>query len=64
MKKRQIYMVELSAPLKSFELDKNSAFIENFQTALLLSLLENKKLTGGQFELCAAELKKTRTAKS
>ena|GEM_PF-2069271 len=33
-------------------------FIHNFQTALLLSLLERGLLTQGQFECCAEELQR------
>jgi len=57
-KRRQIYIIESEPEPQGFEPDQ--AFIENFQTAVLLSLLEDKRLTRRQFDLCIEELKKQR----
>ena len=64
MKKRQLYMIELEPEPQSIEPEKNQDFIENFQTAILLSLLENKQLTKWQFDFCLGELQKQQHKKN
>ena len=58
MKRRQLYMIELGPEPQRIDPQKNQDFIENFQTAILLSLLENKQLTKWQFDICVDELQK------
>lgn len=59
MRKRQIYMVELEGKKSNTDYGKNTYFIKNFQTAILLSLLENKLIAKWQFDRCTDELDKT-----
>lgn len=40
--------------------EPDQKFIENFQTAILLSLLEEGQLARWQFDFCVKELEKTR----
>lgn len=51
-------MIELELEERNGDLRNNKAFIVNFQTGILLSLLENKQLTKWQFDLCMEELQK------
>jgi hypothetical protein len=53
-------MIELEPEIRNMELLKNQDFKENFQTAILLSLLKNKQLTKWQFDFCVEELRKQR----
>ena len=66
MKRRPLYMIELEqypAPEQpDTPLDRNREFKENFQTAILLSLLEKGQLAKWQFDLCLDELAKQRLA--
>lgn len=70
MKRRPLYMIELEAhPVpapqqQNTRLDQNQEFKENFQTAILLSLLEKGQLAKWQFDLCLEELAKQRLAAS
>lgn len=59
MHKRQLYMVELERNKLGTEYNKNLDFIKNFQTAILLSLLEDKLIAKWQFDQCMDELKRT-----
>lgn len=51
-------MVELDIEPPDTRLDNNKNFIENFQTAILLSLLDKGALTKLQFDLCVDKLQK------
>lgn len=70
MKRRTLYMIELeTSPAPTPEqqntpLDHNREFKENFQTAILLSLLEKGQLAKWQFDYCLEELAKQRLAAS
>ena len=55
MKKRPLYMVELTAPLSD---PAGQNFTENFQAAVLLALLGQGLLTKRQFGLCLDGLHK------
>jgi hypothetical protein len=52
-------MMELTPP-PDITPEKNAVFYDNFFTAVLLALLEDKKLTEAQFESCLAELDRRR----
>ena len=71
MKRRPLYIVELESPAptpnvnpQTTSLNDNPNFIENFQTAILLALLEKGQLAKWQFDLCLEELTKQRVAAS
>jgi hypothetical protein len=49
-------MVNLEEESQNAMLDKNTECIKNYQSALLLSLLEKKLLTQNQFDLCMNSL--------
>lgn len=57
-KRRQLYMVELDTGQPAPKLNDNKNFIENFQTAILLSLLDKGIITKWQFDLCIDKLRK------
>ena len=56
MKKRPLYMVELTAPPSGPAAGQN--FTENFQAAVLMALLGQGLLTRRQFDLCLDGLHK------
>ncbi len=60
MKRRQLYIIELEPGTQNTGEGNPLEFIENFQTAILLSLLEDKQLTKWQFDFCVDELKRKR----
>jgi len=51
-------MIELEQEKEKEEKDNFQEFYNNFQTAILLSLLENNQLTKWQFDFCVDELQK------
>lgn len=55
MKRKRIYMVELEREQNNLDMEKE--FIRNFQTAILLSLLEKGQLNQWQFDCCMDKLK-------
>ncbi|MDD5017409.1 MAG: hypothetical protein PHO15_04840 [Eubacteriales bacterium] len=55
-------MVELERGHSGTDLEKNQDLNKNFQTAILLSLLEDKKITRWQFDRCIGEHKGIMTA--
>lgn len=57
MKKRRLYIVELEQGHPNTELNKKIEFIQNFQAAILLTLLKDKQITKCQFDRCIEELK-------
>jgi hypothetical protein len=52
-------MVELERGHQDAEFEYKKDATIHFQHAILLSLLENKKITQLQFDCCVRELKKT-----
>lgn len=63
IEKKKFTIVEVDENNQSTDLNKNYLFIENYETALLLSLLEKQLLTQVQFERCMEELMKLRIIK-
>ena len=63
IEKREFTIVKAEDKNQSTDLDNNYLFIENYETALLLSLLEKQLLTQVQFERCMEELMKLRIIK-
>lgn len=57
-KRRQLYMVELDSGQPALKLNDNKNFIESFQTAILLTLLDKGTLAKWQFDLCIDKLRK------
>ena len=58
MAKRRFALVEIEAAEQSGNLSCPQAFLQNYQTALLLSLLKKNLLTQWQFDRCLEELRK------
>jgi hypothetical protein len=58
MVKRRFALVEIEADEQSEKQFTPQAFLQNYQTALLLSLLEKGLLTQWQFDPCLEELRK------
>jgi hypothetical protein len=58
MAKRRFALVEIEADKQSVKQFQPQAFMQNYQTALLLSLLEKNLLTQWQFDRCIEELRK------
>lgn len=58
MAKNRFELVEIEADERSEEQLIPQAFLQNYQTALLLSLLETGLLTQWQFDRCIEELRK------
>ena len=56
--------LELDSETQIPTLTDNYNFIENFQTAILLSLLEKGQLAKWQFDLCVEELARQCTSAS
>lgn len=56
MKDRQLYIAESDTGTPGAKLDENESFTENFQTAILLSLLDKGTLTKWQFDICVDKL--------
>ena len=63
IEKKKVTIVEVLENNQNTDLNKNNLFIENYETALLLSLLEKRLLTQVQFERCMEELMKLRIIK-
>ena len=55
MKRKRIYMVELEREQSNLNTEKD--FVWNFQTSILLSLLEKGQLNQWQFDCCMDKLK-------
>lgn len=60
MTKKQLKLVEIQSG-EQLTQAQTQAFLQNFQAALLLSLLESDLLTQWQYELCVKEVKKDKT---
>lgn len=58
MAKRRFELIKIIADEQSEQLFNPQAFLQNYQTALILSLLERGLLTQWQFDRCIEELKK------
>jgi len=58
MAKRRFVLVEVKADEQSEKQFNPQVFLHNYQTALLLSLLEKSLLTQWQFDRCLEELQK------
>jgi len=58
MAKRYFGLVGIEADKQSEKQFQPQAFMQNYQTALLLSLLESGLLTQWQFDRCIEELRK------
>ncbi len=56
MKKRQLYIVELNDSKEQIKPCEQNDFNKNFQTAILLSLLEKGQLTKWQFDCCVDKI--------
>lgn len=52
MKKRRLNIIELERQQIDTEISDNYEFLINFQNAILLSLLKEKKITKRQYERC------------
>jgi len=63
IEKKKFTVVEVDENNQNTDINKNYLFIENYETALLLSLLEKQLLTQVQFERCMEELMKLRIIK-
>ncbi len=58
MAKKCFMFVEVVDDEQSDKLSDPKAFLQNYQTALLLSLLDKNLLTQWQFDRCVEELQK------
>lgn len=58
MKKKYFRLVEVISQETPDRLAVTQLFLQNYQTALLLSLLDKNLLTKRQFDQCMDELKK------
>ena len=54
--KRPLYIIEPESAQNTEKFTNNQEFKENFQTAILLALLEKGQLVKWQFDLCIEEL--------
>lgn len=58
MREKRYVMTQVKDEHQDTNKEKNVEFIQNYETALLLSLLEKQLLTQRQFDLCMEELHK------
>jgi hypothetical protein len=58
MKKKHFRLIEVVSQEPPDRLAVTQLFLQNYQTALLLSLLDKSLLTKRQFDQCMEELKK------
>ncbi|MEN6471480.1 MAG: hypothetical protein ABFC62_08440 [Clostridiaceae bacterium] len=58
MAKKRFALVEIIVDEKPDKQLQSQAFLQNYQTALFLSLLEKSLLTRWQFDRCVEELRK------